>query len=638
MTDLPPSLGPITWENASPQESEAVGRVVGEVRFWEDGIGRPFRLRNERFYRQYRGFERFRAAWREGTGRDRDAMIYDAEKEWGAQLHIPLSYSTIERLVPKAIAQMPRLLYSARDEQWRKNVETVRLLIDRQQANISIDLPLQAVMRSGGIYGLGAGKTYWRTEVKSRRRMEQHRILSSTRHVLGPSKLETTFDDPMFEDIDIFDLMWDPAGSDVRSCAWMVHRRWMSTEEVLQRVQSGAWATDSAKKLDSEEKIRSLGADQRRYGEVWAGRMQATGFDAFNLNRQGEHPHELLEWHDGERVWSVLDRQVLVQDGENPCGDMPFQIYRPTPVNKELVGIGWLEPLEHLQRELDTLRSQRRDAATIALNAGYAFDEAAVDPEDLVFSPGMAIPVSNANPKEALFPLPVNEVPGSSYQEEQAIRADMASASGESDTMEAPVGASSTATEAQLVQASLSRRIELCSRRFETEVVRPIAVNFLYLDQRMITENRAALRVPQEGMTPEEADELGAWREYPVGPGELLGEYEIEPEGGSMAARNIPQDRADAAFILQNLAHDWYINPTKARLRAMELLDIKHPVGWLRDPTPMAPMIAFRYLIEAGVDTNLVAEAVIRARETSAPQEGPAASQITEQVPMEGSQ
>jgi hypothetical protein len=71
------------------------------------------------------------------------------------------------------------------------------------------------------------------------------------------------------------------------------------------------------------------------------------------------------EWHDGHRVCTVLDREILVQEAENPCvGHIPFQVYRPTKVPKQMVGIGEVEPMEHLQRELDTLRSQRRDAAT----------------------------------------------------------------------------------------------------------------------------------------------------------------------------------------------------------------------------------------------------------------------------------
>ena len=154
----------------------------------------------------------------------------------------------------------------------------------------------------------------------------------------------------------------------------------------------------------------------------------------------------------------------------------------------------------------------------------------------------------------------------------------------------------------------------------------------------MIGENRKAIRVPEQGSSHEEAMESGAWKWLPVGPGELEGEYEIVPEGGSMAARNTPQDRADANQIFQLLAHDWYINPTKARLRGMELLGIKHPQAWLRDPTPSAPMLAFQFLIAKGYDPNDIAQAVIRAREVSAPQEGPSANQITEMVGTEGSQ
>jgi hypothetical protein len=634
-TGDPGSYGPIQWEGADPEEAEAVGRVVSLAQYWEKGIGRDFRERCERFYKQYRGFRQFRDEWTRSGPNDRDGLLYDAKKHWGAHLHIPLSFRTIETVVPRAIANMPKLLYLPRDEQWRKNLETVRLLIDKQQSQIDIDLPFQAVMRAGRIYGLGLGKFYWRTEVKRRRRMERHALLPT--HILGESKPEVTFDDPMFEDVDVFDFMWDPYGSDMATCEWVIHRRWLSTKAVLQRIESKVWSTASAKKLD-EDKIRSLGvAGGNRYNEVWEQRMVASGFDSFHLGLRGEQPHELLEFHNGDEVLSILDRQVLVQGAENPCGDMPFAAYRPTPLNKQFVGIGDLEPLEHLQRELDTLRSQRRDAATIALCAGYAFDDGAIDEEDLVFGPAAAIRVTNANPKDALFPLPIKDVPGSGYQEEQVIRADIEAVSGMSDALDAgPAGSTSTATEAQLVQAAHGVRIELSSRRFEIEVVRPVARGFLYLDQRMITRNRGALVVPGQNLSQEEAMESGSWRQFPVGPGELEGEYEIEPEGGSMAARNIPQDRADANQLMQIAGHSWFVNPTKPLLRALELCGQKHPQSWLRDPDPPIPPQALKLLELAGVDPNLLSNAVRVARTVKAPQEGPSAEQVTAMMGASG--
>jgi hypothetical protein len=43
-----------------------------------------------------------------------------------------------------------------------------------------------------------------------------------------PGKLQRvcTFDDPDYEDIDIFDLMWDGVRLSVKSCDWMLHRLW----------------------------------------------------------------------------------------------------------------------------------------------------------------------------------------------------------------------------------------------------------------------------------------------------------------------------------------------------------------------------------------------------------------------------
>lgn len=616
----------INWENAPENEALAVGMVVEKVQQWERGMGTEFHLRCDRFYKQYRGFRQFRDEWVAATPNDRDGLLYDARKHWGAHLHIPLSFRTIETIVPRAIAHAPKLLYMPRDEQWRKNVETVRLLIDSQQDKCSIDLPFQAVMRSGRIYGLGVGKTYWRKEVKTRTRMKRSALKLG---YVPKAVTEVTYDDPVFEDIDVFDFMWDPYGSDMKTCEWTVHRIWMSNQAVMQRVQEGVWNTQSAKELN-EEKVKALGPSGRFYSEIWQDRMLASGFNTGNFTTQGEQPHELLEFHNGETVLTVLDRKVLVQEAENACGEMPFQIYRPTPLQKQLVGIGDLEPLEHLQRELDTLRSQRRDAATMALAAGFVFDDAAIDEEDLEFGPNKAIRVTNSRPQDAIMQLQVKDIPGSGYQEEQVIRSDFEAVSGMQDALDnSPGGTSSTATEAQLVQAALGRRIELSARRFELEVVQPAAVQFLYLNQRMISENRGALRVPGQNVSQEEAMETGRWKWFPVGPGELEGEYEIVPEGGSMAARNIPQDRADATQLMNTFGHSWFINPTKPLLRALELCGVKHPQAWLRDPEPPIPPHALKLLEIAGVDPNLLSNAVRVARTVSAPQEGPSAEQVT---------
>lgn len=602
------------------QDREQLVKIMACVHLFEEGVGRSFRERCLRFYHQYRGFRRFAEAHEMANPRDRDEVVYDARKHWGAHLHIPLSFRTIETVVPRALSQMPRLLVSPRNEQWQENVKSVRMMIDAQQEQIDIDLAFQAVMRSGQIYGLGVGKAYWLTETRNRRVATLN--TKDETFYQGPMSPVTTFDDPMFEDVDVFDFMWDVRACDIRSAGWTCHRLWLSRERVEDRLQSGAWATASAQEYrDEPSKLNATSSESMRYTEVWAERMQASGFPTFATGAP-DMPHEVLEYHDGEQVFTVLDRTALVQQAETPAGEMPFQIYRPVPLTKQFVGIGALEPLEDLQRELDTLRSQRRDAATIALARGFSYNPEFVKPEDLVFGPAAAIPV-DGDVNEGLKQLQVADVPGSAYQDEAAIMGNFEQVAGMADALDnSPSGESTTATEAQLVQAAQGRRIEMTSRRFEIEVVRNVCRQFLQMDQRMILEPRPPLRQPEDGMSAEDANAQGRWKWFPIGPNELQGEYEIVPEGGSMMARNVPQDRSDATQIMSMFAGDFYVDPTKIRLQALRLMGVQNPEAMLRAQEPSVPMVFIKFLERAGVDVNLIKQAELRARETSAPEEG----------------
>ena len=61
---------------------------------------------------------------------------------------------------------------------------------------------------------------------------------------------------------------------------------------------------------------------------------------------------------------------------------LPFSAFRPTVSGiKTLDGIGEIEPLEDLIQEMDTLRSQRRDNATLVLQKTFAYMDGVVDPE-----------------------------------------------------------------------------------------------------------------------------------------------------------------------------------------------------------------------------------------------------------------
>jgi hypothetical protein len=163
------------------------------------------------------------------------------------------------------------------------------------------------------------------------------------------------------------------------------------------------------------------------------------------------------------------------------------------------------------------------------------------------------------------------------------------------------------------VQAALSKRIELQSRRFEIEVVRGAARCFVALDQRMILEDRQ-VRQADHGSDEWEAMQEGRWKWFQIGPGELEGEFEIVPEGGSMAARNIPQDRQDGLQVMQVLGGNEYIDPRRPLQYFMEKYGIKDGEAWFKQTEKPVPPVTLQYLESAGVRPELIQFAVQQAQ------------------------
>ncbi len=83
---------------------------------------------------------------------------------------------------------------------------------------------------------------------------------------------------------------------------------------------------DASTAMLDRAKIESK-ADGGKYDEVWMERNAVSGFGSGSRTARGEQPHEVLEFHDGFRVLTVLDRTWLVQADENACcGLMPWSI------------------------------------------------------------------------------------------------------------------------------------------------------------------------------------------------------------------------------------------------------------------------------------------------------------------------
>jgi len=595
---------------------------------------RQFRLKAEEDYKLYRGFSEFRND-NASAYRDADEVISEAKNEWGAELFIPFAYSTVETIVPRMVSTNPRMIVVPRDAQALGNVRNMKLVVDSQQKQIGYETILQTIAKDGLLYALGVGKTRWRYE----KRLQTVAIQDPRNpeaFIEGPPTETCTFDDAVAERVDPFDFLWDPMGDSMDNVEYVIHRLWRGPAAVVRNVKNGTWRAfenDPTCPWTLEDLLAGRARTQR--SNVWDQRLSAEGY-----NTEGQRQdalHEVWEFHDGDQVITVLDATYPVQAGPNPSGlaRMPFQIYRPTVVGGRFVGISEIEPIKHLQYEINTLRSQRRDAATLSLMRTFAYNETAVDPDDLVFGPNMAIPV-NGDPRDFLFPIPVPDLPASSYREEDAIINDIQRTSGISDPVTGgDVGASETATGVQLVQQAAGMRIQNKARLLENSIIVPQGYEFVALNQRRILSTRM---VP----IPQEPDPLHphvpAWKMVPIGPRELMGRMAVEVEGGSTAPDNVPQQRQDAQMWIQ-LSQDPRVNGEKALLRAFELMGSDQPEGYLKLPQPQVPAQQIEaFLAQLGVPPEMFVQFLEQQAQAqqAAPPNPPLGPGALEQGPPQG--
>ncbi len=595
-------------------QSEEDGRLLAEMlqvlSQWEPYHQRWCRKANH-FYSLYRNYQDLKTSLTTTTSdRGKDAVLSDAQGEFGKELFIPMCFSTVETIIPAMLTNSPPMDVQPRTRTSETNVSHVKALLEAQQEEAKFPLKLQTVGKDGLITGTGVGKTWWRRDYQ----VKQQIVNSSEPGggLVTTRALKMCYDDPDFEAVDPQDFITDPFGDRIENVDGAFHRAWRSNAYVKRMRDTKQW-----RNLDAVEDIAGL-TDATKYSEVWNERTRAG--DQVNTEAgtpssvSGERAavHEVLEYWDGDRVVTILDRKIIVASGPNPNwhGLLPFQVYRPTEDPHRLRGIGEIEPIEQLQEELNTLRTQRRYNADLVLQRVFAYHEGVVDREQIQFGPGYAIGV-NGDPRELIFPIQVGDIPHSSYEEEDRISADADRTSGISDVIAGAglSGGGDTATGVQMGYSAASRRIENKLMRLELEVINPAASQFVAMSQQRIITNRE-IPIPQP---PSAGEPERRWSWMELGPQELMGEFSVRCLSRGTAPENIPQNRADAQMGSTLLKGDPVVDQRKLAEWTLENLGVKNPTDWLAPPAPTVPAEVLNRLVEMGVPDKVIAEALAAA-------------------------
>lgn len=610
-------------EEMSPDQ-QATLKLVKERFEASEKLHRQHRDRWNVWYglsRNYRRLQRQHA--KANTPNDKDTVIQEFRRVFGEELFIPYIYTVIETNVPKVLANDPTILAMPNDPSPEAYLacDPVKRLFERDNKAMGYVQTSQQTARSGLRYGLGVQKEYWELKTRSGKKITAKE--SEAGFKFEDDKKIVVYEGPRAESIDIFDWFWDPQGHDLKTCDYIIHRSWRKMEYIEKKVAEGKQRRANGDEggwveLDLQA-VKGMGSDTAR-GEVWSERMQAAGMT--NFDTEGNNLHEVWEYHDRENVYTILDRILVVQMAPNPFlhGDFPFQIYRPTLVEHELVGIGEAEPIAHLQYELNTMRGQRRDAATLAMNRGYFYSRGMLNPKSVVTGAGVFVPVTG-DPKDAIFPMPFTDIPASGVSEEEALKRDIEMTTGISETVSGGGGTGDeTATGRQLVQAAANLRVSQKAKNLFQEVFR-VAVpqrRELYRQHLVVPNQSRMIRVEDPNATQEINGKTvpTGYSFVLCGPNEINANIDVEPADGSTEAENSAQKRADVIQLMQAITPFMAeVDQQKVVTYVLQQFGIDQPDSFIKPPGPKPEAIinaVGQALVEAGMPPEQV-ESVLQA-------------------------
>lgn len=522
------------------------------------------------------------------TPNDRDTVMQEMVRVFGADLFIPYIFTVIETVLPGVLSTDPTISAKPNDEQEATFAacEPVKRLIERDQKRMEYEMRVQETVRSGLRYGLGIQKTFWE------RCYRNQKIVSPNQSQAGFQVSNRTknlvYEGPSVESVDVFDFFWDPSAYSIKSSGYLIHRTWRSLKYIEERVaegierrsknEQGGWS-----ELDIES-IKSLATTTGRQ-KVWDGRNEASG-----LSMPGGEDNELFEvweFHDRDNVYTVLGRELLVQEAENfNHGEYAFQMFRPTIVEHEFVGVGEAEPISHLNYELNTLRGQRRDAATLALNPPFFYSRGMLRPDQIQWGPGVFNPVDGP-PGEVMQQAQLRDLPSSSVEEETALKADIELATGLSEAALGQGSAAETATGAQLNLQVANKRIKQKTKNLHVELLRPTTQQMLALYRENITDDSQVQSIRVEPGGGAEPSSPSSYTFLDVGAAQLNANIEVEPVDGSTEPENDVQKRAEAAQEVDALGP--FMEQVEPRAVVKELLrkfGHEDPGSLLKPPGP----------------------------------------------------
>ena len=421
----------------------------------------------------------------------------------------------------------------------------------------------------------------WRHETRKRKRKEQFKInLPGGISIPFPfthivNKEETIWDDNEIQLVDFFDFWPDPRGKDVDTCRYAFQREWVTKPELESKLEVLKGAGTGQTYTPDWDALKGIGGglEEGRFERMSAVGYANTGTEASDAKFP---PYELIHyWTDAEHH-IIVNRKQTVYAGDNPYwhGQKPFVrgVFEPLP--NEFYGMSAVDLIEHLQHELNTNRNQRIDNVSFVLNRMWKVRSGVdIDDSELVSRPHGVIHVDNP---DDVTPLEMNDVTGSSYNEEARIRQDAENALAVPSVVR---GVDSPAKETATEVATKSSNASI---RFDTKIILYEDMGIKRLINLMDQNSQQFFTQPRLVKLFDE-DQAMSWQM--ADPIDILGEWDYRPAGSATDPASNKEVRRQQLMQLAEYAiktQSPYIKRQEIEKELVRSFDVRNPEKFIK--------------------------------------------------------
>lgn len=458
-----------------------------------------------------------------------------------SKIYNPYSWANVETIVPRMVAQRPRVEYTPREPQDEGTCEVHTALFEYWWAKDQAFEKVVSWIKNALIYGTGVAKVYWKTTTKEVTSYEYGPdglpLLDENDEFVTNTEEITDFDDPTLEVVNVYDFFLDPEATDIQNAEWAIHRYYKSLAELE---EAGYYKNLKRLKRYVDSKIDKSPEETSRH-------ELAFGY-------RGDHDETV----DKIEIWEMWDRdgltvmaagEVVIREQSTPFwhGKKPFISLKDSIVPHEFYGKGEIEPIIKLQHALNTIQNQIIDNRTQVLMNMWKVTGENVDESELIYRPNGVVHLSNES--EKVDPIVPPDLTGNAQKDLSLVKADIQQALGISDyTKGSESGVNKTATGINLIQEASNARFAHKIQLLE-EAIKELGEFVLALYQQYITEAKVIRVVGKKG------EEF-----VKVIPQEIAGNYDCKPEAGSTTPVDKQREREDIMNLYAIFSPEPYEN------------------------------------------------------------------------------